>query len=223
MCKAINLCFSCMREYSSGHDKSCLVAKLGSKKKDAAATGKTKYNFTCKDRSCSRHMWICSKHKHVNQASMDAKAAQLESDHNLKLIHFLGCNNSNISRALRGRNKPVNGFYDSGCSNACLRTGVPGSQLKGQVLAKGPFNITGVNGVNITAQDEWLVHLDREDGRKQLLRGVTLDTITGESPIFNIEKATTEVKADKPDDPNLQNCSLPECVGGVVDVLIGIQ
>ena len=144
---------------------------------------------------------------------MDAKAAQLESDHNLKLVHFLGCSNSNISRpmpavitpstpmpespslskvgsqvfkiaekklrkkssdkqgpvevvpipkgepmfmfqALRGRNKPVNGFYDSGCSNACLRTGVPGSQLKGQVLAKGPFNITGVNGVNITAQDE---------------------------------------------------------------------
>ena len=293
MCKAINLCFSCMRENSPGHEKLCLVSKLKSRK---TTTGKTKYNFTCRDKACYRHMWICSKHKNVNQASMDSKAAELESNHNLKLIHFLGCSNSNASRpkpaavvppltvsaepalptaavtaesvlppppkvggrvlkaaekklrkkssdrqgqvevvpipagdpmfmfqALKGKTNPVNGFYDNGCSNACLRTGIPGTQLKGQVLAKGPFTITGVNDVSITAQDEWLVHLDREDGRKQQLRGVTLDTITGDSPTFNIEKATSEVKADKPTDPMLQNCSLPKCVGGVVDILIGIQ
>jgi hypothetical protein len=153
---------------------------------------------------------------------MDSKAAEFERNHNLKLVFFLGCNNSTLSRpipavtvpvtppprvraqvfrtaerklrkksrdsegpvevvpipkgepmfmyqALKGKTRPVNGSYDSGCSKACLRTGIPGAQLKGQVLAKGPFNITGVNGVNITAQDEWLVHLDREDGRKQLL------------------------------------------------------
>ena len=226
MCKSVKLCFSCMRENSTGYETSCLVAKLRSKKKESTSAGKTKYNFTCKDPLCFRHMWICAKHKPANQASMESKAAELETNHNLKLIHFLGCNNFTASRvkqatvntptvadavpveetpptpskvgdkvfktaekklrrkssgsqgpvevvpipraepmfmyqALKGKTDPVNGFYDSGCSNACLRTGIPGAQLKGQVLAKGPFNITGVNGVNITAQDERLVHLDR--------------------------------------------------------------
>ena len=90
-------------------------------------------------------------------------------------------------QALKGKTGPVNAFYDSGCSNACLQTGIPGVQLHEQKIASGTFNVTGVNGVNIKAHDEWLVHLDRADGRKQLLRAVTLDRITGESPIFNVE------------------------------------
>ena len=104
-----------------------------------------------------------------------------------------------------------------------MRTGIPGVQLKGQVLAKGPFTVEGVNGVLIQAEDEWLVHLDRVDGRKQELRGVTLDQITANSPKFNIEEATSAVKADRPGDIILQNCSLPKVVGGTVDILIGIQ
>ena len=60
--------------------------------------------------------------------------------------------------------QPVNAFYDSGCS------GVPSTQLQGQRLVTGPFNLTGLNGVCIQARDEWLVHFDRVDGREQLLR-----------------------------------------------------
>ena len=126
-------------------------------------------------------------------------------------------------QALRGKTEPVLAFYDSGCSNACLKTGIPGVQLKGQVLAKGPFTVEGVNGVLIQAQDEWIVHLDRIDGKKQELRGVTLDQITANSPKFNIEEATKAVKADNPEDCILQSCSLPTIVGGKVDILIGIQ
>ena len=37
------------------------------------------------------------------------------------------------------------------------------------MLAKGPYLVEGVNGVLIEAGDEWLVHLDRVDGRKQEL------------------------------------------------------
>ena len=286
MCSALNLCRSCLRVDAAGHEKLCIVLKL--KKKNSP--GKTKYEFTCKDKFCFRHMWLCSKHKTVNQESMDTKATDIEYiDIGYKLVHFLGCNRPSASaarrsstphhssgadpavagtdqalaagpeadtkvfktaekklrkkslrmddsveivpipegepmfmfQALKGKTKPVNAFYDSGCSNACLRTGVPGVQLQGQRLAKGPFNITGVNDVTIQAQDEWLVHLDRADGRKQLLRGVTLNTITGDSPIFSIEQATLELKADKPDNQLLQNCSVPKCVGGVVDILIG--
>ena len=126
-------------------------------------------------------------------------------------------------QALKGINNPVFGFYDSGCSNACFKTGIPGTELKGQVLAKGPFTVEGVKGVLIQAGDEWLVHLDRVDGRKQEMRGLTLEQITGSSPKFNIEEATRAVKADKPCDTILQNCSLPKVVGGSVDIMIGIQ
>ena len=86
ICSALNLCRSCLRVDSSGHEKLCIVLKL--KKKNSA--GKTKYEFTCKDKFCFRHMWLCSKHKSANQESMDNKAADIEQKHGFKLVHFLG-------------------------------------------------------------------------------------------------------------------------------------
>ena len=52
------------------------------------------------------------------------------------------------------------------------------------MLAKGPFLLEGVNGALIEAGDQWLVHLDRFDGRKQELRGLTLSQIVGTAPRF---------------------------------------
>ena len=193
--------------------------------KTKAIRGRSKYQFTCKEPSCYRHMWLCTKHSTTNQGSMNTRAATLEKDHGLKLVYILDCSMQLASKedassptpslqpshlqsstgaqptspcpradiktfraaekkmrknvrkhegpveivpvpegepmfmfqALKGRTDPVYAFYDGGCSNACLKTGVPGDQLKGQVLAKGPFTIEGVNGVLIKAQDEWLV------------------------------------------------------------------
>ena len=286
ICNALKLCKMCLREDSAGHEKFCMVLKIKSRNK-----AKSKYDFTCTEQYCYRHMWLCTKHKSENQESMDAKATQLATDHGLRLVHLLAFNNIGLStsqpshvpnsapqtdsgeesppdqltrpcadskafriaerklkkkarkstnspvevvpvpegnpmfmfQALRGRTKPVFAFYDSGCSNACLRSGIPGDQLRGQVLAKGPFIVEGVKGVLIQADDEWLVHLDRVDGKKQELRGLTLDQITAGSPKFNIEEATRAVKGDKPGDDLLQKCSLPMVVGGTVDILIGIQ
>ena len=286
MAYTLKLCKSCLRLNSTGHEKECIVIKLKKKNRE----DKSKYEFTCREQFCFRHMWLCPKHKAGNQDSMDRKASDLDQKHGLKLAHFLGCSRPMSStpitassttstamppgstslstgseaavspavgssafktaakklkkksvefsdaveivpipdgepmfmfQALKGKNKPVNAFYDSGCSNAVLKAGIPGVELQGQRLAKGPFNVFGVQGVTIQAQDEWLVHLDRADGRKQLLRGVTLDTITGDSPIFNIEKATREIKEDNPSDTVVQNLCVPKCVGGEVDILIG--
>ena len=35
-------------------------------------------------------MWLCTKHKAVNQESMEAKANQLNRDHGLNLVYLLG-------------------------------------------------------------------------------------------------------------------------------------
>ena len=59
------------------------------------------------------------------------------------------------------------------------------------------------------------------DGRKQLSRSVTLDIVTGERPVFNVEQATMAMKEDKPDHSVVHNLSVPSCVGGEVDILIG--
>ena len=88
MCNALKLCKLCMREDVAGHEKLCMVLKVKQKNK-----GKTKYEFTCKEVYCSRHMWLCAKHKSVNQESMETKANQLDKDHGLKLVHLLGFNN----------------------------------------------------------------------------------------------------------------------------------
>ena len=56
----------------------------------------------------------------------------------------------------KGRNRSLNTFYDSGCSHAVFKSGIPGTELKGQVVAKGPFNIGGVGGMAcVLVQSLW--------------------------------------------------------------------
>ena len=43
----------------------------------------------------------------------------------------------------------MNTFYDTGCSHAVFKSGVPGTELKGQLVAKGPFRIGGVGGLTL--------------------------------------------------------------------------
>ena len=123
---------------------------------------------------------------------------------------------------VEGKTRDLNFFQDSGCSSALFKTGVPGSELRGQVIEKGPFIVEGVNGVKITAGDEWLVQLKRSDGRIQLMKGLTMDVITGDFPKISTAKAVQEVKEDLPSCLELQACRVPDLAGGSVDALVGI-
>ena len=69
---------------------------------------------------------------------------------------------------------PVNIFFDCGCSDAIFRDGVPGRELRGTMLEKGPSKMGGVGNTSVQAEEEWLIQLNREDGKKQLVRGVTM-------------------------------------------------
>ena len=84
MCNALKLCKMCMREDGENHDKICMVLKLKTKNKT-----KSKYEFTCSEEYCYRHIWLCTKHKAQNQSSMDTKANQLSRDHGLRLVHLI--------------------------------------------------------------------------------------------------------------------------------------
>ena len=123
---------------------------------------------------------------------------------------------------VEGRTRDLNFFKDSGCSSALFKTGVPGGELRGQVVEKGPFIVEGVNKVKIVAGDEWLVQLNRTDGRIQLMKGLTMDVITADFPKISTAQAVQEVKDDLPECAELQACRIPDLAGGSVDGLIGI-
>ena len=79
-----------------------------------------------------------------------------------------------LFQPVEGLHDPVNVFYDKGCSDAVFRAGIPGTQLRGTLLNKGPFQMGGVGDITTVAEEEWLVQFTRTDKKEQLVRGVTL-------------------------------------------------
>ena len=122
-----------------------------------------------------------------------------------------------------GKKNPVKIFYDKGCSHVVFREGVPNEELVGVMTKKGPLNISGVGDTNVRVNDEWACLLDRADGCKQVVQGVTVDKITSRFPVVSLTEAVREVKADNPDNEELQQLRIPEKVGGEADVLLGIM
>ena len=122
---------------------------------------------------------------------------------------------------VKGKSRGVNFFFDKGCSTACFKEGVPGTELNGKIIAKGPFVIGGVAGIEVQARDEWLVSVERTDGYRQLIKGLTVDKVTCDFPMVDVDKAVSEVKRDKPGNRVLQECRVPQLAGGVTDVLLG--
>ena len=128
-----------------------------------------------------------------------------------------------LFHAAQGRTKPVNVFYDTGCSHAVFQADIPGTQLKGQLVAKGPFTIGGVAGLTTTALDEWVVIVPRTDGKKQQIQGLTVQKVTCDFPITSLDAAVQDIKDDDNSNETLQKCRVPPLAGGAVDVLLGIK
>ena len=123
----------------------------------------------------------------------------------------------------KGKVNGVNVFFDKGCSTAVFKEGIPGKELRGRVIKKGPFIMNGVGGIQTKANNMWLTSLDLADGGKQLVQGLSVDTVTMEFPIISLEAAVKEEKADNPDNAVLQSCKVPNMAGGCTDLLLGIM
>ena len=123
----------------------------------------------------------------------------------------------------KGKVNGVNTFFDKGCSTAVFKEGIPEKELRGRIIQKGPFIMSGVGGIETKANNMWLTSLDLADGCKQLVQGLSVDTVTMDFPVINLEAAVNEVKADNPDDSILQSCMVPSMAGGCTDLLLGIM
>ena len=123
----------------------------------------------------------------------------------------------------KGKKRVINTFFDSGCSHAVFKKGIPGTELKGQLISKGPFHIGGVGGLTTTSDEEWVVFMNRTDGKKQLVQGLTVPQITCDFPALALKTAEEALKSDDPSNQALQKCKIPPMAGGTVDVLLGIK
>ena len=122
----------------------------------------------------------------------------------------------------KGKKNGANLFFDKGCGTAVFRKGIPGGELEGVKLAKGKIPIGGVGGIEIDAEEDWMVSLEKEDGQRQLVQGLAIQRVTVDFPLVDTTKAVAEIKADTRD-TWVRDCRVPEKLGGVTDALIGIQ
>ena len=124
---------------------------------------------------------------------------------------------------LKGITEPVLGFFDSGCSDAVARHGIPGSQLSGICVNEGPISCYGVGATQIQAKEEWIIKLKRKDGNYQLVQTLTMDNVCAPMPTVNTSQAVTQLKQSDQANTALQNCCVPPQIGGNVDIILGIR
>ena len=123
----------------------------------------------------------------------------------------------------KGKTRPLNILYDSGCYGLLLKEGVQHELGKSILKTKGPFVVNGVGNTSVKVNDEWLTTLKLLNGSRQAVEGWTVDEVTAPLPKINVSKAVKDVKADKPEDSKLQSMIAQLVVGGDCDILLGLM
>ena len=121
----------------------------------------------------------------------------------------------------KGRTRPLNILYDSGCYSLLMKDGVQHELGKSVLKTKGPFEVIGVRNTPVKVKDEWMTTLELLDGSRQAVEGWTVNVVTAPLPSVDLSKAVKELKDDKPDDEKLQSMFVQLVAGGECDILLG--
>ena len=97
----------------------------------------------------------------------------------------------------KGRTRPLNILYDTGCYSLLLKEGVQHELGKSVLKTKGPCVVNGVGNTSVKVNDEWLTTLELLDGSRQIVEGWTVDEVTAPLPVVDLSKAVKELKDDK--------------------------
>ena len=90
-----------------------------------------------------------------------------------------------ILAELKGSSRPILSFWDSGCSDSAFK--VPGKELNGLCVNKGPIKFFAVGNNVLEAKQEWIVKVKLKNGDYQLVQGLTMDEVTCPMPMINLE------------------------------------
>ena len=130
-----------------------------------------------------------------------------------------------IFAMIKGKNRGIQTFIDSGCNCAIFRDGVPQTELNSCKLQDGPIPIDIATGVSVNALGEWASSVPLANGSYQVVRALTVKQVTANMtklylrPILNDLKNEASAKNMK----ELQRIQVPECLGGEIDMILGIQ
>ena len=122
---------------------------------------------------------------------------------------------------IEGKNRPIQAFLDSGCNTMLSRQGVPETELVSAKLLKGPIPISVAGGGEIFASGLWATLLPMNDGSNQVAKTLTMDTVTADMNVVDLECVYEDIKSKSKGVKALQNIKVPKEVGGKIDLLIG--
>ena len=124
--------------------------------------------------------------------------------------------------SMPGKDSDVSIFYDGGNSHCLFDEGTP-ENLYGVKLEDGPHELGAVGATVIEGGASWICQPMTTKGRREILIGIEVKDITTPFPQVDLREATADIKANDPDNAPLQALTVPPSVGGVVNVLLGIQ
>ena len=124
---------------------------------------------------------------------------------------------------LKGKKSDLQCFIDSGANCWLALDGVPQEELRSVKMCDGPIRLGVASGMTTNAKAEWASLIPLADGSFQCVRGLTLDRVTGDMPQVNLKSAMEEFRNSNKYDEKIQNIKVPDCVGGKVSMIIGIQ
>ena len=129
----------------------------------------------------------------------------------------------------KGKTRPVTVFYDLGCSHAMYKEGIPGGELDAVKIRQGPMVIAAAGDMTVQVNDEWVVVMERYDGKRQAMIGVTADNLTSKFPLIDTAEAHKDIvnyakkKLNRNMSERISKLKVPPQVGGSPDVLLGIK
>ena len=126
-----------------------------------------------------------------------------------------------IFTTVEGKTRDLSVFVDSGCNLWLCRKGVPEKELIAAKICNGPIPLHVAGGLQIQSEAEWSAVLPLADGSFQPVRGLVLNEITGEMPQIDLSEVVKQVKKEL--GSKASHIKLPNSVGGVVDMILGLQ
>ena len=128
-----------------------------------------------------------------------------------------------ILNLIQGKTRPLLAFMDNGCNCFVAKEGVVEKELKSAKLRHGPIDVGVASGINVQASGEWASLLPLEDGRYQIVKGLTMKKVTQDMPKIKLLEVFNALKAENKDVKCIQNLRVPKFIGGPPDIIIGIK
>ena len=88
---------------------------------------------------------------------------------------------------IEGKTRPIQAFVDSGCNTMLSRQNVPETELVSAKLINGPIPVSVAGGGEIMASGLWPTLLPLNDGTNQVAKTLTMDTITADMNVVDLQ------------------------------------